>query len=256
MSTWRDDLQTEITQLENELREFRIHLEHAIPDIVLYNYVLDVLEHCNAVHSLTQNPNLGRAAHACTRAAFESCFDALLLVSDPSEYDRNGSLARACELLEHEDLRERRTKGLLAIGKTPLPPGKTPEELINADARAWDKDSPGKGAVLRDAFSDAKDQKKWLRHWSGFSRKKIAEVVSAAFWEDPSVADMADFVYGLLSIHSHPRPRTGSRITNVDEEGRLTYAPDPQDAEMSPAIAQIACRLARAAIAMRAEMFE
>jgi hypothetical protein len=256
VSDWRDLLQKDLAALEAALNEYRTYLEHAIPDVILYNYALDVLEHGNAVLTLTANAALGRAAHACTRAAFESCFDALLLVSDPAEYDRNGAIARACELLEHENLRQRRDRADEQLGLTREPSGVTPEEMIEADATAWEEYSPGKESLLRTAFDDVKTGKRWKRHWSGLSRKKIGEAVGAAFATEPGFPEMADYFYGLLSIHSHPRPRTGSRIRDIDSNGRLTYAPDPQDAELTAGIAQAAVRLTRAALAKRVDLFK
>lgn len=108
-------------------RATRSACDTCFPDTVLYALAIDVAEHARAVGILVIS-EVPRAAMVNARAAFESALDALLLVSDPLRYDERGMYARACELVEQENLIERMNAADAAIGKTRRRPVLNPED--------------------------------------------------------------------------------------------------------------------------------
>lgn len=250
MSDYWDQLKQQVEHLSQTLNGFRVWLEHAVPDLVLYNYSLDVLEQAQAVLVLSESAELGRASFSNARSAFEASMDSLLLTTSWENFDAAGAMARACEILEHADLLDRRTAADHKLGLKRDEERKPPEKLIAEDADRWDRWAAGKGKVLTSAFQEAKADKRWKRHWSNLSRKQTWYAVESA-WGESGFAEMADFFYGLMSIHGHPRPRAGVRVANITDEGKLTYLPRPIDSEAAAMIAQASCRFASAALARR-----
>ena len=250
---YRKQLEQRLEELSDTLNQFRVWFEHAISDLVLFNYALDVLEQGQAVLMLTESAALGRSALSNARSAFEACMDALLLTGSREDFDSSGALARACEILEHDDLLERRATADRSLRLERRQNAKPPGSVMEADADRWNEWAPGKGAILKRAYEQAEADGRWRRHWSGKSKRQIWSAVDASWGSESGLPEMADFFYGLLSIHGHPRPRAGARLREVDGDGKLTYSPRPQDTEVAAMIAQVACGLASAACARRRE---
>jgi hypothetical protein len=89
--------------LNEVLTGFKIQLKYGIPDWVLFQFGIEVLEQTGAVLMLAEGPS-PRAAMPNARAAFEAAIDMLVMVADPTLYDEMGAFARVCELLEWEEM--------------------------------------------------------------------------------------------------------------------------------------------------------
>jgi hypothetical protein len=204
----REQFEKALTNLERRLKSFKGRADHQVPDLVFLNMLIDVLEHAKAV-SLLVDSQVPRAAYGCARASLEAAQDLLLMASDASKYDESGALARAFEVAEIEELHRRRERADQAIGistNIPMAPGR---DVLDEDAKEWDKAAPGKGRLLLEAYDQVRKDNR--RHWSNMSRKNIAEEIARRAPSGSGLAEMSDALYGLLSIHTHPRPRTGMR---------------------------------------------
>jgi hypothetical protein len=139
--------------------------------------------------------------------------------------------------------------------KPPLPPDAPdrmhPEDVIAADARAWDEEVQGMGDILRRAWeAHTKDQGALRKHWSLLPKENVYSVVC---WEPSSegIGDMAQIIHALLSAASHPRMRVGSRELEFAEDGGILLGTRPSDANMACTISALACSLATSALTRR-----
>lgn len=229
---------------------YKVRLRHFVPDYVLYAYALDVLEQAGLVASTT-DVAYGRALIANSRAAFESALDMLLLTADPAKYNENGSWARTTELVEIEQLHVRRDAAIAKLQLDARPALFNAEEAIEQDAVIWEEECPGARTLLRSCLSKVRDERRWRKHWSGLSRKEQAKALDSAYSDQSGFAEMIDSTYGILSVHSHPRPRIGSRSSDW-VNGQLTFTPKESDLQVAWSVSQLAARFAVRSIQQRA----
>src|SRR5690606_13773191 len=142
---------------------------------------------------------------------FEAAMDMLLMTAVVDHYDRNGALARAAELVEMERLAERRDTANRLIGLSSPPLSHTPEEAAAIEGGYWEQGMSGAKTLMLQALADVRGSRERRRHWSGLGRHEIGKEIERLRGESEGLAAMADATYGLLSIHSHPRPRTTDR---------------------------------------------
>jgi hypothetical protein len=189
------------------------------------------------------------------RSAYEAALYMLVLTASASEYDRNGAMVRACELIEIGSLHVRRAKADGAIGK-PLPAeGKTPEETMSADGKTWERELPGAEAMCVSAIATARSDKRWKKHWNGSqSWSDVARATMQTADIPVGLVEMADALYGAEAFHSHPRPRAGNRPVSIDDRGRHVYGPNESDGQMVAALGWLACGFAKTALERRKTM--
>lgn len=248
---WYGSLRGAHDKLSQEMNGFRIYLRHGIPDTVLFHYALDVLEQGHAAWILTDSV-VARAAIANARAAYEASIYMLALTAIEADYDRNGILARACELVELENLQARRAKADQAMQLPPIPAGRTPEQVMEADGARWETEVPGAKALCLQLLQDVREDKRWKRHWTGDNGwPGVTQRVATSWGTQAGFVEMADALYGAESYQSHPRPRASSRDARWDEQGRLAAAPKESDGPMAAALAHLACTFAQAAVDRR-----
>jgi len=135
---------------------FEHHDHHLVPDMLLFQLGLDVLEQGRAVGTL-MIAGVGRPASSNTRSAFESARDMLVMVAVPEDYASMGARARVQEVLDVSRLNERQRKADTALGLDRKMSAKSPEAIIESDAAAWDAVAPGQGDLLRQAGKDVRE---------------------------------------------------------------------------------------------------
>jgi len=235
-------------QLDHARSSYKIRLRHLFPDTVLYALAIDVAEHARAVGILVGS-EVPRAAMVNARAAFESALDALLLVSDPSRYDERGMYARACELVEQENLIERMNAADAAIGKTRRRPALNPEEVVAEEGEFWSQELAGAKERFLEILKDVRSTSRWKKHWSGLgSLKHVAVELDRLEGPGRGLKEMADALYGLQSMHSHPRPRIGMREIKRDAEGSVEFQTAAADPKRAAGFAFLSCTLAKLAL--------
>jgi hypothetical protein len=170
------------------------------------------------------------------------------LAADPSRYGERGALLRAFELLALDRL----YKDAVAADKLAFPEGPPPEdtrpydEILGGEARFWAAENPAALGLVERAMKEA--QRRSGEHWTGFTRTGLIDV-AVREWGLPQdtadkLASTCRFYYALLSIESHPSPRSGSR-ERFHESGRLRLAPRERDRDQPRKVAWFACYLAR-----------
>lgn len=242
------ELSESIPALDVARSSYRIRLRHLLPDTVLYALVLDVAEHARAVQILVGS-DVPRAAMVNARAAFESALDALLLVSDHSLYDERGMYARACELVEQENLIQRMDLADDVIGKDRHRPPVVPEDIVKEEGEYWAQEFPEASTRFAGVLKDVRSSKRWKKHWSGLGGiKQVAIELDRIEGPGRGLKEMADAIYGLQSMHSHPRPRIGMREINQDAEGRIEFQTAANDPQRAAGIADLSCSLAKIAL--------
>lgn len=238
--------------LEKKLKGFRVSASHLVSDMVLYSISLDVLEQIMAVEILRASP-VPRSAYANARSALEAAVDIVYLTLRPTDYDLRACQARSAELLELEELAKRRERADAALDELPpLPDALHADEAMDRDAKEWEARAPGKGAVFRRAFEHVHSRSTQRGHWSGLDKGEVFREIAAAHGVPREQGAMLEVIHAALSIHAHPRPRTGQRDVTVNaDEARVTFnVSDPQDdAERG---AYLACILALSALERRA----
>lgn len=243
-----EQFQKALRDLEGHLTGFKGRAEHQVPDLVFFNFLVDALEHAKAAEILVESP-VPRAAYACTRASLEAAQDVLLMVCDPALYDERGAFARAFEVAEIERLYVRRKKADRAIGLSTSGPARDGEAVLKQDATDWDRAGAGKGELLLDAYKKVKKDKRG--HWAALSRKRIAEEIATHAPPGSGIAEINDAMYGLLSIHSHPRPRTGMRVFTQTATDRYAVRSRAFDREGPLGLVIAALTMASVADSMR-----
>jgi hypothetical protein len=233
-----------LRELHRELQGLPLTPAFSIPDNALYNFAIDVFEQGEAarVASTLKAP---RPALTNARAAFESAIDAQFLVSSETDYVTRGCYARVFELLEIERV------GREADMFTGRLPGASEEveNTIREEAKAWSDAVPGRGRALLGAFEEL--QKDRRRHWSGHSREELHQAVAGSSPASAEFAKQLGVVFSVLSIESHPRPRTGQRPTETIGPNQFLYKPDPGHGPRAREVAAIAAQLASGAIRIR-----
>ena len=238
-----------VADLDRARSRFRIRLRHFMPDTVLYSLGIDVAEHARAAAILVRT-EVSRAGMVNARAAFESALDALLLVADPALYDERGMFARACELVEQENLIDRMNAADVAIGSSRRRDSIHPEEIVREEGEFWEQELPGARDKFLGILKDVRATGRWRKHWSGFGgRKQLAEELDRIEGPGRGLKEMSDALYGLQSMHSHPRPRIGIREIQQDHEGRIEFRTAPDDPQRVAGIAVLASSLVTLAIA-------
>ena len=231
MEDIRKDLMAASDQLKIPLSEYVPRPDHLVSDIVLFGFCHDTSDCVSAVLEQSQ-PSLYRTSYLLARGAFEASQDALLLAGDSDNYDRNGALAYAIELVELEQLQNRWKKPGEEWG-TPellLRPFTPPEVTVESEIPRLEAVSAGSSVHLTSAIVEARRKNRTHQHWSGLSRKKIAErIVYLVDDIDERTAEAADAFYGMLSVHSHPRLRAWTRKFGQSESGALRFEGNPHD---------------------------
>jgi hypothetical protein len=153
--------------------------------------------------------------------------DMYVLTAEPSLYDEMGAFARACESLAQEDLRQHRARlhTVLELA-VPTPEQEAPEEVVAKEAINWEVDQPGITIVYERALKTARADGRWKYHWSGLGGyPALAEYVARKQGAPKGFKEAAAFWYRLLTHHSHPGLRTGSRAVHRDTPGRIIFGP-------------------------------
>lgn len=173
---------------------------------MLCDLAVDVRDQVQVVTRLIDSP-YRRALFANARAAFESAIDAIALTDRESEYDRRGADAYVFGMFEIETLGRR----IGAEDTRVLGHSEGLEKGIAQEVAEWNAVAPGKGSLLRQAFEQLpKRLKSGPRHWSGRTNEQLYELVTATLPAGTrELARTLDGLYGLLSMHTHPRPRFG-----------------------------------------------
>ena len=248
----REEFEGTLKDLERRLTGFKGRAQHQVPDIVFFNMLADVLENAKAVELLVDSV-VPRAAYGSARATLEAAQDLLLMSSDPTKYDESGAFARAFEVAEIENLHKRREKADKALGISTSISTPNARDVLKDDAANWDKAAPGRGRLLLDAYNQV--LKDGRTHWWNMSRKKIAEEIARrAPTGKTGLAEMSDALYGLLSIFTHPRPRTGMREWTQTASDRYAVSARDFDREGPLGLAYAAMTMAVSADAMRLQI--
>lgn len=239
-----------IAALDSTVSIFQGSGTNKIPDVVLFNYVIDVQEQSRAVQAVVQ-AGVPRAAFVNARAAMESALDASYLVADPAEYRARGARARVVEMFEQERLSRRAD-----LEKTVLPgASEAMEAAIKSDAALWEQDSRGARALLLSTFEHfCKHPPGIGDHWSGLNRIELYRSLAGTKEEKDEMAKMLDVVYGHLSLHAHPKPRTSQRVASLDPDGTLVIAGRENDEEHAVNATVLAIQLMIAAVERRKAM--
>lgn len=228
---------------------FEHHDYHLVPDMLLFQLALDVLEQGRAVGTLMR-AGVGRPAYSNTRSAFESARDMLVMVSVPEEYGTMGARARAQEVLDVSRLNERQRKADTALGLDRKMTAKSPQEMIESDAAAWDAVAPGQGDLLRQAVKDVTR----LRpggHWSGLNSAQLRTRIATLSKDQAGVAEMIDTFYGIQSMQSHPGARLSLRDMSQQPDGSLIVEPREVDLVVPYGLASMTAQLAAIALTRR-----
>lgn len=238
------DLPSALARLNAQVGTLRVRKRHFLPDTFLLNMYLDVLEHCAAVETLTRS-DAPHAAFANARVALEAAVEMMYLTADENAYDECGALGRAYELVAMDRLARRR--GPLAdqaLNYTPQvldEPG-TPEEIIGEEGRFWGEEFRGAMGVVERSLKFA--QNRTTGNWTGLTRSELV-MAAADGWggEADPLAPVWEFLYGYLSIESHPGMRSHARDRRL-EEGRLVIGPRDSDRTLPILPARLAAYLA------------
>ncbi|MHB1330264.1 MAG: hypothetical protein ACYC2K_18860 [Gemmatimonadales bacterium] len=215
--------------------------------MILYNFAIDVNEQAQAVEAL-RAAGLHRAALANARAAMESAIDSAYLVTDKSQYDQRGARARVFEIFELERLQRRED------GTKTKTPGASPdvEYAIQEDAKAWEKGASGQGRLIITEWERfSRTPPSIGDHWSGHSRLELYRELAGADPDREEFVQRLDVVYGVLSIASHPRPRTGQRPAVLVAPDIIEFGVDPRDGERAGEVAELAVRIANGSLERR-----
>jgi hypothetical protein len=243
------NLKDALPALVKEGTKYPGKLETFLPDFALYGFVTDVREHATAVDILADS-KVPRASFANARAALESAVDSALLVSDEKQYLYRGAQARIAELFEIHELEKR------AAPLDPPLPADAParmhrEDVVIADAKAWDEQAPGKGDLLKRAWEAFTKVPGAVRmHWSLLPKEQIYGIVFGGE-EAKLLGGMADVIHALLSMASHPRMRVGSRDVEFAEDGGILLGTRETDPDMARKIAALACIIATSSLQRR-----
>jgi len=249
-------LQAKLELLHGSFTGFPIVLAHGLPDYVLLQFAFDVFEQAGATILVTSGPS-PRAAVANARAAFEAALDMYALIAEPSLYDEMGAFVRVCELLAQEDLRSLRTKATSVAGLPSRPvEGRSPDEIVHEESRAWEVDQEGVSVVYKRALTVARGDRRWKSHWSGLgSYTNVLEYVERKHGAVTGFKEIGAMWYRALTHQSHPGLRTGTRLTAHNEAGRLAFGPKDGDEAFPLAMAQVACEHAIDAMRLRRDLF-
>jgi hypothetical protein len=194
---------------------------HAIADLVLHGYASDVVQQCRATFCLADS-KWPRTSYATARSAFEAAIDMLLLVSEPSEFDRTGALAYAIERVETEQLRQRFLAADIEGGfDDDTFDSITPEEAAETDAVYCDRKKPGTGDLVRHALVEAREPGRAKKHWSGLGMRGRSERIQARMPNVGGIAMAGDAFYGYMSVQAHPRLRAGADQRSLTDDGTL-----------------------------------
>jgi hypothetical protein len=204
----RQLLTATLDMIRERLANLALRPHHLVPDLVVYCYATDVLEHCRATLLLVDS-EVPRTAYACARAALEATLDLMLLVSEPSDYDKTGARIYVWELLETERLQQRFVLGRHGMGvEVPADLGMSIEEAVTKTAANWGPANAQAETLLRGVLTEFREHAP--SHWSGLSRKKITErILDGSPYEGAAAA--IDALYGAFSAQTHPRIREWSR---------------------------------------------
>jgi hypothetical protein len=243
-------LEHAIALLASELVGFRGSGRFILPDIVLFNYITDVQEQARAVQVIL-NAGVARAGFVNARAALEAAIDAAYLVGDSSEYMFRGARARVLELFEGERLGRRAGKE-----STTLPGcSQLLEDAVRSDAGIWEQASPGARTLMHVTLEHfCKNPPGIGDHWSGLNRIELYRSFAATEEEKSELATMLDFIYGFLSVQSHPRPRTSQRTVAIEEDDTMLFTGCGTDSEHVANATVLAIRLAVEALKRRKRM--
>ena len=89
-------------------------------------------------------------------------------------------------------------------------------------------------------------------HWSGLTRYEIYASLAGSAVEKEEMPDMLDTIYGFLSQHAHPGPRTSQRVATLDQHNTVVLSGKPEDVKHTREAAELATGLMLAALQRRA----
>jgi hypothetical protein len=138
---------------------------------------------------------------------------------------------------------ERRAQPLDPPLPSDAPARMHPEDVVVADAKAWDEHAPGRGDILRRAWEAFTKSSGSLRmHWSLLPKDRIFQ--DAFTGEEAAIlGGMTKVIHALVSMSSHPRMRVGSRDVVFGDDGVIKIGTRTSDADMARKIAALACRI-------------
>jgi hypothetical protein len=219
-------------QLLNTLKSQRrvVRRAHFFPDIALGMLAHHVSEYANAILLVLESEVPG-TAYPLVRAAFEAEIDVLYLTASGERFDFEGARAYVASRVADYTFAglQRRADARRDIQwpdmqTVPL------RKLVRADAEAWDRWSPGKGAIMLAALKAVQaDRAAGRRHWSGLSRSDLHQAVATRLSE-PGLEITLRGIYDQMATRSHSGLRLGHYLT---AEGparlRLSSKPDLVD---------------------------
>ncbi len=237
-----------IDRLSAAMKNFVATGVHKVSDIVLFNLAIDVQEQSRAVRVLSSG-DFARAGYVNARSALESAIDANYLVAEPLEYDQRGARARVFELFASERLQQRAGINAVKIAGS----SDDVEKAVIADATLWEADAPGARKILLAEYEKFSRRPPGIGdHWSGLSRLDLYRSLAGTESERTEMAQMLDTIYGVLSHHAHPGPRTSQRSTSIDEHNVVVIAGKADDVKHARKAAMLATGLTLAALQRRA----
>jgi hypothetical protein len=223
------DIPSALAYLNEQLGTMRVRRRHFLPDWFLVSMYLDVIEHCAAVETLTKS-DVPHAAFANARSALEAAVELMYLTATPDAYDERGALGRAFELVALDRLARREAPvadHALGYVAPETAESTSPEEIIGEEARIWAVEFRGAMGVAERALKFA--QERQSGNWTGLSRSELVKAAAAAWGgEADPLTPVWEFLYGHLSLESHPGMRSGARTHRFEME-RLVIEPRESD---------------------------
>jgi hypothetical protein len=243
------EFESKLRSLRNVLGRYRARRRFPFADMFAHAYLRDVVEFSRATAQLAKS-RAPRTAYSAARVAFEAAQDLAYLCSVVAEYEGRAALAYVFELVELEELQERFARADKAAGysRGRVRLDRTPEQIVEADAQAYERRSPGQGRLLRDALVAARKRGRARRHWSGLSRNELGRRIGQEHPEISIVADLGDNFYGYLSVHTHPRLRWVYEPRSLARNSAIVVASRTVDRELPTDLADAAMTMAIAAL--------
>ncbi|MDP9206468.1 MAG: hypothetical protein M3P12_13610 [Gemmatimonadota bacterium] len=219
-------LEDSLAKLRSERAEFRLESRHAIPDLVLLNYINEVEENAFAVIEFKNTQSIHRA-WPNARAAFESAQLALLLTTDP-QYDLAGARAWIYHLRKDRTFAEADEESFNSESGG-FSSDAWYQGAVKEMEALWDELSPGKGRFIPQAELLLDQQPRRPDNWAGVSiaptlrdRMKTITVGSSPS-SNLDTAEVYNRAYSGLTRHSHPQMRLRPMGVRGTPNGPVTF---------------------------------
>lgn len=204
------ELWDRLVSFKPKLDSFKIREAHFPGDMTLAGIGTIVWEAANALLLVVRDGKYMAGAHPVARLVLEAGMEALFIASS-TDYDSVGARARVFEALEYVDQR-------LNLGAAYNIPEFQDEEaeyariqeLIRREADTLNSAAAGRGNELLSSLEDllpkfraARQGKRHPGHWSGLSRRRMAQELEKRA-KDDAVKGRLVAAYSALSRSSHP----------------------------------------------------